>query len=115
MTYFLRVLVLVQAQGWPLPLPLLIGIQVLLKIYNNFTTLSVNYRSNPLFEGDVIMNLLSFFFYAGGEEGRQTGWSANDPRRRVSGPILSAGSLSKQKNPVASEMSVSKDAMVSCF
>ncbi|RWR82759.1 casein kinase 1-like protein 2 [Cinnamomum micranthum f. kanehirae] len=51
--------------------------------------------------------------HSGGEEGRQTGWSANDPRRRVSGPILSAGSLSKQKNPVASEMSVSKDAMLS--
>lgn len=51
-------------------------------------------------------------FFSGGEEGR--GWSSNDPsRRRISGPAVNAGSLSKQKNPIANEASVSKDAMVS--
>ncbi|RWR78076.1 casein kinase 1-like protein 2 [Cinnamomum micranthum f. kanehirae] len=49
---------------------------------------------------------------SGGEEGR--GWSSNDPsRRRISGPAVNAGSLSKQKNPIANEASVSKDAMLS--
>ncbi|KAJ8645041.1 hypothetical protein MRB53_006789 [Persea americana] len=50
---------------------------------------------------------------SGGEEGR-TGWSANDPsRQRVSGPAINAGSLSKQKNPVANESAVGRDAMLS--
>lgn len=36
-----------------------------------------------------------------------------DPsRRRISGD---GGGLSKQKSPVASDLAVSKDAMVSCF
>ena len=54
----------------------------------------------------------------GGEEGRTGGWSAMDPsHRRISAPAVSAGSLSKQKNPVGNESAVSKDAVVSqlCF
>lgn len=56
-----------------------------------------------------------YHFCPGGEEGR-TGWSASDPsRQRVSGPAINAGSLSKQKNPVANESAVGRDAMVSPF
>ncbi|XP_058068956.1 casein kinase 1-like protein 2 isoform X2 [Magnolia sinica] len=51
---------------------------------------------------------------SGGEEGRQAGWLANDPsRRRIPGPAINAGSLSKQKNPVAADSAVTKDAMLS--
>lgn len=57
-----------------------------------------------------------FVVLAGGEDGRATGWSSADPsRRRHSGPIINAGSLSKQKGPVTNEASVSKDVLVSAF
>lgn len=46
---------------------------------------------------------------AGEEEGRQ---STDPARRRSSGPLMNAGSLSKQKSPIGNE-STSKDAMVS--
>lgn len=56
----------------------------------------------------------AFVTFVAGEEGRQTGWSSNDPsRRRISGQAVNVGSLSRQKNPVANEAPVSKDAMVS--
>ncbi|KAJ9688098.1 hypothetical protein PVL29_014043 [Vitis rotundifolia] len=46
-----------------------------------------------------------------GEEGRPVGLSSMDPsRRRISGD---GGGLSKQKSPVASDLAVSKDAMLS--
>ncbi|XP_057978497.1 casein kinase 1-like protein 2 [Malania oleifera] len=49
----------------------------------------------------------------GGEEGRPIGWSPADPsRRRNSGPLLTAGSLSKQKSPVATDPHVTKDSML---
>ncbi|RZC52925.1 hypothetical protein C5167_021356 [Papaver somniferum] len=52
----------------------------------------------------------------GGEEGRQPGWSstaAHDARRRVSAQGINAGSLSKQKSPVANDSAVTKDPMLS--
>ncbi|KAH7657530.1 Non-specific serine/threonine protein kinase protein [Dioscorea alata] len=50
----------------------------------------------------------------GGEEGRTGGWSAVDPfHRRISAPAVSAGSLSKQKNPVGNESAFTKDAVLS--
>ncbi|XP_010262044.1 PREDICTED: casein kinase 1-like protein 2 [Nelumbo nucifera] len=50
---------------------------------------------------------------SGGEEGRPAGWSTMDPsRRRVPGPAINAGTLSKQKGPVANDSSVTKDAML---
>ncbi|CAA2969961.1 casein kinase 1-like protein 2 [Olea europaea var. sylvestris] len=49
----------------------------------------------------------------GEEEGRQGGASSADPsRRRNSGQLINAGSLSKQKSPVAHD-STSKDAVMS--
>ncbi|XP_077210572.1 casein kinase 1-like protein 2 isoform X2 [Tasmannia lanceolata] len=52
--------------------------------------------------------------HSGGEEGRPTGWSTMDPsRRRVSGLAINAGSISKQKSPVANDSAVSKDVMLS--
>eukprot|EP00262_Sarcandra_glabra_P002792 TRINITY_DN1317_c0_g3_i1.p1 TRINITY_DN1317_c0_g3~~TRINITY_DN1317_c0_g3_i1.p1 ORF type:complete len:475 (-),score=84.66 TRINITY_DN1317_c0_g3_i1:524-1948(-) len=52
--------------------------------------------------------------HSGGDEGRQAGWSAIDPsRRRVSGPAVTSGNLSKQKNPVANDAAIAKDAMLS--
>lgn len=52
--------------------------------------------------------------FLGGEEGRKSGWSgAMDPsRRRAPLPAVTAGSLSKQKSPVANEQPASKDAVV---
>lgn len=48
----------------------------------------------------------------GGEEGRHPGWSLSDPsRRRISAPGINAGSLSKQKSPVANDSA--KEAMLS--
>ncbi|GER36010.1 casein kinase I-like [Striga asiatica] len=50
---------------------------------------------------------------AGEEEGRQVGTSSADPsRRRGSGQLINAGSLSRQKSPAAND-SASKDAMLS--
>ncbi|KAK6911920.1 Protein kinase domain, partial [Dillenia turbinata] len=50
---------------------------------------------------------------SGGDEGRATGWSSSDPtRRRYSGVGVNAGSLSKQKSPVA-EPAVNKDNLLS--
>ncbi|KAF9617709.1 hypothetical protein IFM89_038209 [Coptis chinensis] len=50
----------------------------------------------------------------GGEEGRLPGWSSVDPsRRRVPTPGINAGSLSKQKSPVANDSS--KDAMSAVY
>ncbi|CAA0842109.1 casein kinase 1-like protein 2 [Striga hermonthica] len=49
----------------------------------------------------------------GEEEGRQVGTSSADPsRRRGSGQLINAGSLSRQKSPAAND-SASKDAMLS--
>lgn len=49
----------------------------------------------------------------GHEEARTSGWSSMD-RRRTPPPITSVGTLSKQKAPVGNDVSVSKDAGVSC-
>ncbi|KAL2229109.1 casein kinase 1-like protein 2 [Sesamum indicum] len=48
----------------------------------------------------------------GEEEGRQAGTSADPSRRRSSGQLVNAGSLSRQKSPAAND-SASKDAMLS--
>ncbi|PNX55080.1 casein kinase i isoform delta-like protein, partial [Trifolium pratense] len=51
-----------------------------------------------------------------GEEGRHAGWSSSDPaRRRTSGPIANDGNLSRQKAPVPSDSTASKEVMVSIF
>ncbi|XP_043721526.1 casein kinase 1-like protein 2 [Telopea speciosissima] len=50
---------------------------------------------------------------SGGEEGRPSGWSMDPSRRRLSGPVINSGSLSKQKSPVANDSAVTKDAMLS--
>ncbi|KAI3447154.1 hypothetical protein Pfo_003819 [Paulownia fortunei] len=56
---------------------------------------------------------LPVHFTAGEEEGRQVGTSSADPsRRRSSGQLINAGSLSRQKSPAAND-SASKDAMLS--
>ncbi|GMY34627.1 casein kinase 1-like protein 2 [Fagus crenata] len=50
----------------------------------------------------------------GGEEGRLTGWSLADPsRRRNSGPVVNAGSLSKQKSPAANDPIAAKEPVLS--
>ncbi|RZC68408.1 hypothetical protein C5167_031733 [Papaver somniferum] len=51
----------------------------------------------------------------GAEEGRALGWSPVDPsRRRPPGPAINAGSLSKQKSPVAADSAtMSRDNMLS--
>ncbi|XP_061371112.1 casein kinase 1-like protein 2 isoform X2 [Gastrolobium bilobum] len=52
----------------------------------------------------------------GGEDGRHTGWSSSDPtRRRHSGPIANDGILSRQKAPVPSDSTGSKEVKVSIF
>jgi hypothetical protein len=56
-----------------------------------------------------------FLFVAGGEEGRAVGQSMDSSRHRLSGPILNAGSYSKQKSPVANDYPITKDAVVSCL
>ncbi|CAK7352572.1 unnamed protein product [Dovyalis caffra] len=48
----------------------------------------------------------------GGEEGRAAGQSMDSTRRRLSGPILNAGSYSKQKSPAANDSPITKDAML---
>ncbi|CAK9177135.1 unnamed protein product [Ilex paraguariensis] len=51
---------------------------------------------------------------SGAEEGRPAGLSSADPsRRRSSGQAITAGSLSKQKSPVANDSTMSKEAMLS--
>ncbi|KAG6482704.1 hypothetical protein ZIOFF_059341 [Zingiber officinale] len=51
---------------------------------------------------------------SGGEEGRASGWLAADPYRHGrSSPTVNVGNSSKQKAPVSSDLSGSKDAMVS--
>ncbi|RVW43973.1 Casein kinase 1-like protein 2 [Vitis vinifera] len=58
-----------------------------------------------------ILALLLILMFLDGEEGRPAGLSSMDPsRRRISGD---GGGLSKQKSPVASDLAVSKDAMLS--
>ncbi|OMO66222.1 hypothetical protein COLO4_30687 [Corchorus olitorius] len=53
---------------------------------------------------------------SGGEEGRPSGWSSADPtRRRHSGPIISSGSLAKQKSPVANDQPLAKEPMAMLF
>ncbi|XP_010033765.2 casein kinase 1-like protein 2 [Eucalyptus grandis] len=50
----------------------------------------------------------------GGEDNRPVGWSSAEPSRRMhSGPIVTSGILSKQKNPAANEHAISRDAMPS--
>lgn len=64
----------------------------------------------------MVQGFPNSIFLLGGEEGRTGGWSAVDPfHRRISAPAVSAGSLSKQKNPVGNESAFSKDAVVSHF
>jgi len=48
----------------------------------------------------------------GGVE-RITGWPIDPSRRRTTTPPVHSGALSKQKNPVANDSSMSKDAMLS--
>ncbi|XP_042429249.1 casein kinase 1-like protein 2 [Zingiber officinale] len=49
-----------------------------------------------------------------GEEGRASGWLAADPYRHGrSSPTVNVGNSSKQKAPVSSDLSGSKDAMIS--
>ncbi|KAK9142306.1 hypothetical protein Syun_011706 [Stephania yunnanensis] len=51
----------------------------------------------------------------GGEDSKPSGWSnfVLDPTsRRAPGPTLNAGSISKQKSPVAAESAGAKDAMI---
>ncbi|KAJ6856854.1 hypothetical protein NC651_038522 [Populus alba x Populus x berolinensis] len=48
----------------------------------------------------------------GGEEGRAVGQSMDSSRHRLSGPILNAGSYSKQKSPVANDYPITKDAVL---
>ncbi|KAG6486382.1 hypothetical protein ZIOFF_054952 [Zingiber officinale] len=51
---------------------------------------------------------------SGGEEGRASGWLAADPYRHGrSSPTVNVGNSSKQKAPVSSDLSGSKDAMIS--
>ncbi|PKI39872.1 hypothetical protein CRG98_039712 [Punica granatum] len=52
---------------------------------------------------------------SGGEDGRvPLGWSVGDAaHRRHSGPVATSGSLSRQKNPVANDSTVSKEVMPS--
>ncbi|KHN32707.1 Casein kinase I isoform delta-like [Glycine soja] len=50
----------------------------------------------------------------GGVNSRHTGWSSSDPaRRRNSGPIANDGMSSRQKAPVPSDSTGSKDVMLS--
>lgn len=56
------------------------------------------------------------YFAAGGEDNRPGGWSSAEPSRRMhSGPIVTSGILSKQKNPAATDHAIPRDAMVSIF
>ncbi|KAG5225538.1 hypothetical protein OIU76_026604 [Salix suchowensis] len=48
----------------------------------------------------------------GGEEGRVVGQSMDSSRQRLSGPIINAGSYSKQKSPVANDYPITKDAVL---
>lgn len=50
----------------------------------------------------------------GGEEGRASGWLAADPSRHGrASPTVNVGNSSRQKAPAVSDLSGSKDAMVS--
>ncbi|KAK6941363.1 hypothetical protein RJ641_026740 [Dillenia turbinata] len=52
--------------------------------------------------------------HSGGEDGRPTGLTSMDSsRRRLAGPAIAAGSFSKQKNPMANDLSGTKDPMQS--
>ncbi|KAK6944809.1 Protein kinase domain [Dillenia turbinata] len=52
--------------------------------------------------------------HSGGEDGRLTGLASMDSsRRRIAGPAIAAGSFSKQKNPMANDLSGTKAPMQS--
>lgn len=67
------------------------------------------------FDMSLLRLLILKIIVEGGEDGKQSGWSPADPsRKRHSGPIITSGTLSKQKNPVTNDSTISKEALVRC-
>ena len=77
------------------------------------------YLGFSMFLWFFILRFLAFNvgnFCVGGVNSRHTGWSSSDPaRRRNSGPIANDGMSSRQKAPVPSDSTGSKDVMVSIY